>query len=224
MAAQSRRWWILVLGVGLAVGLLEGSASAETKDSLDGYKVTHSTRVYDAVVSYPAPSWYQGKDPLNMSENYRNQQGPHFVLEQIPKGESFERWTRMYAVSGTYVGKGRTVPIDAFIDATVAGYVQMCGRENLAYSPLAQDQNSRTLLLYCQESSMGQAGIGYGPGIGEIALIRFFVVKNTLLKVYQEWRGKAFLARDESSWPVARSEVTMMVERFKEIQVGEYQF
>ncbi|GHD39107.1 hypothetical protein GCM10017083_00590 [Thalassobaculum fulvum] len=216
MAGRRR---VLAAWAGL-LALVAATASADTDKSLDGYELTQHTRIYDAFISYPAPSWYQGKDPLDMSEMYRDQKGPEFILEQIPKGEAFNSWTRLYAVRGTYLGKGRTLPLDRYVNATLLGYVQMCGQENVGVSPVGQGGNFLTLLIFCQNSSKGQTDIGYGHGIGQITLIRFYAVRNTLLKVYQEWRGKAFLARDESSWPVPRAEVTMMIERFDGIEVS----
>lgn len=197
------------------------SFAVSAQSQYDGYTLTQSIKIYDAIVEFPPPSWYRGKGSLDFSEIHKQQSGPQFVLEHIPKGERFEDWSRMYTLRGTYIGPQQHVPLENYVSSGIAPYAQACGRENLFVQGVVRDGNSQTIVIYCQNSPHGPKGIGYGHGVGAISLVRFFAVKHTLLKVSQEWRGKAFLARDESSWPVPRADLQMMIERFAGIGVFE---
>ncbi len=208
---------------GLAVTLLAFVApfEASAQSQYDGYTLTQSIKIYDAIVEFPPPSWYQGKGPLDFSEIHQQQNGPRFVMEHIPKGERFENWSRMYTLNGIYIGPQQRVPLENYVSSGIVPYAQACGRQNLYVQGVGRDGNSQTVVIYCQNSPKGSKAIGYGHGVGAISLVRFFSVKHTLLKVSQEWRGKAFLSRDEASWPVPRAELETMIKRFAGIGVFE---
>jgi hypothetical protein len=94
----------------------------------------------------------------------------------------------------------------------------MCGTDNVAYEKLGDNIFDQTILLMCENSSNIKMP-GYGDGIGEVAIFRFFKRESTMIKVYQEWRGKRFDRADKSTWPVEMDELNMMIERFKLIKV-----
>ncbi|MFC3674184.1 hypothetical protein [Ferrovibrio xuzhouensis] len=164
---------------------------------------------------YPAPSWQHSADPAKDSEFYRNQNGSSFILEQIPKGEKFEKWSRLYAIAAVKV-EGLT--LKDFINRSLAPFYNACGKENFFVTPLQQSAESVLLHVLCQNSPAGPAKFGYGDGVGEITVMRFGQVGSTLIKVYQHWRGKSFIATDTSTWPVPKEEVGMMMNRFTTIR------
>ncbi len=182
---------------------------------VDPEKITQTIHLYDAVVAYPAPSWQRTADPTHASEFYRNQNGPTFILEQIPKGEKFEKWNRMYAV---FAVKIQGLAFKDFINQTLAPFFSVCGKENFSVVPLQQQADAITLRILCQNSPSGPAKFGYGDGVGEVTLIRFGQVGSTFIKVYHHWRGKSFMATDPASWPVPAAELETMVKRFETIR------
>lgn len=193
---------------------------AAAQATRDDHTIAQSIKIYDAVVRFPAPSWYEGRDFGSIGESHHEQAGPEFVMEFIPKSERFDSWSRMYTLRGTYLAARQPVPLADFVSLGIAPFLKVCGRENLTVQDLMQDAVSRTIVIYCQNSPNGPANIGYGDGVGLIGVARFFKVKDTLLKISQEWRGKAFQTRDQSTWPVSRSELVTMIDRFATISAS----
>ncbi len=99
----------------VALAVLQGRPALAT----DAEKITNTTNVYGAHIAYPAPGWIFGEiDPtqlLEMSEHNRQHTGDTFVLEQIPKGQSFKDWRSIYAITGIKLKAG--APTDKRFDA-----------------------------------------------------------------------------------------------------------
>ena len=72
---------------------------AAAADQAGANKISQETDVFDTAVRYPAPSW-QDKPRQAANETNRQQEDASFVLEQIPKGDKFESWSKLYAVHG----------------------------------------------------------------------------------------------------------------------------
>ncbi len=184
-------------------------------------KITQLINIFGSTVKYPIPSWYKvGKSP-SQSEYYRNQQSNQFVFEQIPKGDKFENWTRLYAVHGMTFPKEKDFPLKSYVYSSVIPFVQICGKENIEMQNIFETSISKTYLLVCQNSPLAPKGSGYGKGIGEVGLFRIFKSQNTFVKVYQEWRGKNFKINDKSTWPVSDEELVTMIKRFGNIHVSK---
>lgn len=193
-------------------------------EMIEAQKVVNGVRVYDVIVNYPPASWVTGRidtaEVLNLSEYWKNQNGPQFVIEQIPKGEAFEAWSKIYAVSGLHLDQSKgSVPLAAFVRASIAPFAQVCGPSNIKLDVKEEAAADVTLVIFC--TAMPGAGKvpGYDDGMAEIGLFRFLKAKNTFVKVYQEWRGKPFAVDDTATWPVSQDELGMMIERFKAIEL-----
>jgi hypothetical protein len=183
------------------------------------------TKIFDAIVRYPAPSWYKPSIQLDQSEYFRDQKGPSFIIEQIPKGEKFDDWSKLHAVRGIYIGKNRTVVLRKFAMATVVPFFQVCGKENVRIDPIVKSADTMTFMIICSNSTnMKAASVDgtsvYGEGIGQVGLYRLFKFRNTFIKIYQEWRGKKFNKNDIATWPVNQKELNLMKERFKLITIS----
>ena len=181
--------------------------------------------IYDAVVTYPSPSWIpQGADTdqiMNGSEFFREQKGEVFVFEQIPKGQEFDSWTSIYAVSGLKVPTDSPVTMDLFVSSTLSGLANACdGRDNIFLHYLEKTEKAVTTLIFCQKFGKGPHPNGYHSSMGEIGLFRFFRKKDTFIKVYQEWRGNGFIANNPDSWPMPKTELDQMVKRFQTIKIN----
>lgn len=198
-------WWVIAAF----------SLAPAVAQPLDAPKISQTINLFDAVVIYPAPSWQRSTDPSKDSEFSRNQSGPSFILEQIPKGERFEKWSRLYAVAAVRV-QGLT--LKDFINQSLTPFYNACGKENFSVLALPQTHEGITLRVLCQNSPLGPVKFGYGDGVGEVTLMRFGQVGNTFIKIYQHWRGKSFIATDTATWPVPTAEVDMMMNRFEAVR------
>lgn len=178
--------------------------------------VTQIINIFDALVQYPSPSWVTPEVPLHGSEYYRNAQGNQFIFEQIPKGEFFESWTKLYAIGGLYAPG---VPLQSFVADSLGTYLKFCGKQHFRIQRVGVSENPFVVIIYCENSPNGPTKFGYGDGKGEITIMWIGHFKNTLMKVYQHWRGKRFSVLDKTSWPVNVAEVQMMARRFATIRV-----
>ncbi|WP_148301836.1 hypothetical protein [Sneathiella glossodoripedis] len=180
-------------------------------------KVNHIIKIYDAVVSFPEPSWFEiGGKPVQ-SRYYRNQSGPSFVFEQIPEKETFEAWTKLYAVSGLKFPTP-LVPLDIFVSKSIEAQEMACGKENTKIIRHPAQPGQTTLTIVCKSTPYAPKQLNYGPNVGQIGLYHFAKIGTTMLKVYQEWRGQHFDFDTPSTWPASQSEMNTMLERFKTIK------
>jgi hypothetical protein len=204
-----------MLGIGAAIAQSGG-------DAADRYQVV---KVFDAAVRYPPPSWVpddaDAKTIAGQSEQFREQQGGQFILEHVPKGETLENWSRMYAIQGLHLdAQAPDLPLEVFVKLTADTFAKICGGPNILVNVRGRQTDTLTAIFICANSPDGPRELGYGDGVGEVGLFRFIKFEDTLLRVYQEWRGAKFDLGDEASWPVNQTELDMMVERFRAIAVA----
>lgn len=178
------------------------SARAQPIDN----KVSQVITLFDAIASHPGPSW-QSTDNLLGSEVNRSQQGPSFILEQIPKGEAFKSWKRLY---GVFALKQPGLGLNDFINMSLAPFLNACGKENFFANVVEKKETSLLVRVICQNTPQAPPNIGYGEGIGEISLIWFGQSGSTLVKIYQQWRGAKFDANAIATWPVSTDELQGM--------------
>ncbi|MEK9970295.1 MAG: hypothetical protein VW600_14240, partial [Ferrovibrio sp.] len=114
---------------------------------VDPSKITQTINLFDAVAVYPAASWQRSADPSKDSEFYRNQNGPSFILEQIPKGEKFDKWSRLYAIAAV---KMPGLTLKDFINQSLAPFYNACGKENFSAIAIQQSAEGITLRVLCQ--------------------------------------------------------------------------
>lgn len=200
-------------------------AHGQEETILEGLKVTQTTNIFDAEISYPPPIWQKKADGMiKESEVYRKQNGAHYIFEQIPKGETFDNWTKLYAVTGYFSPKIMTSHLATLSDATTENFLKLCGYDNLAKQSLSETTDEITYVLYCENSSKQPTNVIdgdklYGSEIGEIGLFTFRIVNKTFISIYHEWRGLAFIKEDPKTWPVSVAELTTMLKRFESIKV-----
>ena len=212
-----RIWHRIVMG-GLLALFISPSQAAE---AFNPDKFNQVINIFDAVVQYPAPGWQQTMKPFSESEMYRDQKGPSFIFEQIPKGENFEAWTQLYAIHGAYLPKAENLTIKQFANLNMKPFNQACGREYISISKLEDSADILTIILFCAASPNGPEKLGYGPDKGEIALMTFRRQDDTFIKIYHEWRGPKFDAADNTTWPVAPNVLNEMIRRFERIHISK---
>ncbi len=190
---------------------------ANSNSESDAYKVVHSIKIYDAIVEFPEPSWFQKGGAPVQSKYYRNQAGRSFIFEQIPDTETFENWTKLYAVFG-FKFPTTNVSEKVFAAEDLSSFRKACGKENFQLTELKSPPGTLTVKLFCPSTPYGPKHLNYGPDVGEVALYQYSKVGSTILKVYHEWRGPSFDINNPPSWPVSAEELGTMIERFKAIR------
>ncbi|WP_428245500.1 hypothetical protein [Ferrovibrio sp.] len=200
----------LLVGSTLSTVSAAQTNAAQINAAQSADKTTQTVRLFDAVAQHPGPSWQKYEDPLNGSEVNRQQRDSAFIQEQIPKGETFKAWKRLY---GVVAQKLPGMPLPEFINQSLTPLVQACGRENFTATvqPLANDYT--LIRVVCQNTPNIAVGSGYGEGVGEVGVFWFGKQGDTLVKIYQQWRGNKFTATQATSWPVSRDEVETMTQR-----------
>ncbi len=181
---------------------------------------THGTRtvirLFDATVTLPMPNWQLDNDIAGSSEISRRENKSSFLLEFIPKGDSFTNWSRLYAVRAD---RAPSLSIAEAYDNQVGIYSNVCGGTNLKLQKLESDRSHILFVLICADSPRGPAKLGYGPGIGEIAVFWIGKRENTVIKIFHHWRGNSFDPGDQATWPASKSKVQEVIEKFGSILV-----
>ena len=211
----------LFLGLLLFCFSFKITFSHETSSAFakEGANVTQTINIYDAVVVFPLPSWYEADaKKLDNSKYSKQQKGSSFLLEQIQKNESFKSWTSLYALAGLYAPNNPKFKMMHYIDMTVRPFINACGKENFALQKVSKDPKSHIYIMLCKSSPHAPLGSGYGKDVGEVGIFYFNKVKDTYIKVYQEWRGPSFHSFHIKDWPTSKKDVLLMIERFKSIK------
>ncbi len=198
----------------IVLACLSGRAVQADTEKFDPDKFSQVMTIFDTVVIYPASSW-QDERGLKASEYYRNAQPTSFVFEQIPKGEKFESWSKLYAVAGF---KLPDLDLETFARASVGTYVQACATDKLKVQTVFAIDKRTMVIIFCEDFKDTLNNLGYKAGIGEITLMLLTQPFKTHLKIYQHWRGDSFDAADKSTWPVSEKTLQMMISRFVKIQ------
>ncbi|MCR4379052.1 MAG: hypothetical protein NUV50_13275 [Rhodospirillales bacterium] len=199
------------------VGLAVSTPHAQEPYNPD--KVSQVINIFDAIVNYPSPSWQRSINIQNEHEFYRNQSGAQFIFEMIPKGEAFEAWSKMLVISGARLPDGTNMDLGLFANSQIAPFAQICARESFSVQTLQASTDAVSVIVYCPDSPNGPKALGYGAGVGEIALIAFRKANRTFIKIAHEWRGPRFVGENQKTWPVDLKVLTNMVNRFKKITV-----
>jgi hypothetical protein len=201
--------------VGIAFLLMTaGPAHAQTIDAED---IPQQIDLYDVILKYPQPAWIKGQVVptalLDQSEFYRDHSGSTFLLEQIPDGEEFESWTRLYAVAAEELSVGRRAMMREFVALAADQNELACADGNFGVQTLRASETDAMLFMVCGSTENASTSIGYGPDVGEASLWRFLIFEDTYVKVYQRWRGPAFDIDARARWPVGEPELDDMVQR-----------
>jgi hypothetical protein len=196
------------------------STAVHSAELIDAGKIKQRINLFGTVVFYPPPSWIVDKivssELLKMSEVSRKSNERVFIHEQIPKGDSFDSWNRMYAVFAIDT-QSQKLPLKGFVNQSLATFVQICSKDNIAIQVLKESADIIVMIVMCRDSVNSNGQHGYKPGVGEVAVFYFAQSPTTTFKIYQEWRGQSFDIKKPDTWPVSKAELKMMVDRFQSI-------
>ena len=193
--------------------------TVQKKPIVDATTGMQSLSAFGGSVTFPQATWVKGALSDAESEFHREQHGGNVVWEQIPKGQSFQSWQQLYAVSAQ---SRRAADQTILTSAVETGYVYMlvCGPENFEVITISQSLVDATYVYVC-ENSPKLSVVGYGEGIGEVSLHRVAFAGSAVFKVYHSWRGPKFDFQDRSTWPVSNDELDKVKERFRQISFSD---
>ena len=188
----------------IAVSLLLFTAMPTAADTP---KTTMTIRVFDTVAVFAPPPWTNGIDVLNETEIFQNQGDmatgiKGFIQEFIPKGETFDNWSELYAIMAE-------TPQTASLFKNRVGieidYNNAC-INNPKITSLVSSKTRETVLAYCPAYKSD-------PKTGEMLMITMREYKDTLVKVYYHKRGPAFDMGDPSGFPLSETDIKSLLEQ-----------
>lgn len=212
------RLWI---GFVLAAAIALSAQFSHAKNNFNPDKFTLVINIFEAVVQYPAPSWFTSTQVFDQVEIYRKRDGWQFLIEFIPKGESFEAWSKMLALRGYYLPGDKKIPIPVLANPITQMLFKVCGAKNIAYQEVTMTDQEATYVMFCTSSPGGLSQFGYGPDVGEILLKSVRRQDDTYIEIYHEWRGKRFNVDDPQTWPASPDTIKEMIRRFKTIHLSK---
>ncbi|MEM7279295.1 MAG: hypothetical protein AAF385_14350 [Pseudomonadota bacterium] len=165
-------------------------------------KITMQT--FSVVTSFALPPWSSEDDLVETSEISR-QQGPSsaghdiFIWETIPKGESFENWSKLYAISAEYPLNG---DLENYANVQASRFNDACERSVVQFSRTTPD-NVKLFVVHCGSYKAR-------PEIGEIAIINMQLQDETLVKNYFHVRVPKFNLDNAAEFPLGADEILKM--------------
>ncbi len=171
----------------------------------DTPKTTMTIRVFDAVAVYAPPPWTNGIEVLNETEIFQDHgemvQGVKgFIQEFIPKGETFDNWSELYAIMAATPKTGSLFEnrVDVEID-----YNNAC-INNPKIVSIVSSKTRESVLAICPAYKDD-------PNTGEMMMITIREYKDTLVKVYYHKRGPAFDIDDPNGFPLSEADVKSLL-------------
>ncbi len=115
--------------------------------------------LFDAVAKYPVPSWFKPGNYFEQFEPYKEQKGATFILEQIPKGESFDKWSKLFAVLAY---QSSNLTMEKLVNVMLGPIYQMCGKAHFSSKPVDRTPDGDTYIVTCQKTPNGRDKLDYG--------------------------------------------------------------
>jgi hypothetical protein len=153
-------------------------------------KTTATIRLFDTVLTFAPPPWTSGPDWIDQVETFENRGQTAndtriFIQEFIPVGESFDSWSRLYAVSAETPLSGT---LDGYRVGQVGIYTDACvDAQSLVSRTTPADRTLFT--VFCPRYKAN-------PDQGEVAFFSMMMQGETLVKTYYHIRVPAFTAAD----------------------------
>lgn len=188
------KWWcnlLLISGcfVGASLIFLQTS-TAQTERFL-------KMQAYSVEYSYRMPPWSTSSDLEETSETFMNEGeiaggSRFFIWEAIPKGESFDSWTRLYATTAQYPVVD---DIDLHVEILAQRYEESCVDSYVA-KPNSKPEQTRLFVIYCSEYKDLE-------NIGEISFFMMKILDSTVVNNYYHIRLPAFSLDDLDQLPLS---------------------
>ena len=199
-----------LLCLGLALGQGRDAMAQEVKPP------TQTVRLYDTTLTYPSPIWAATEEErLAMGTSQRQEEKDQIVIEEIRKTETLQNWTQMQRVTGARLPDAQQMALHDALDLAVASHLAVCDEDDFAAEVFEQHETSITFVVACGNTPNAPQDLGYGDGIGEISVVRLFLVKDTMVQVQYSWRGPEFDYKDPATFPVPLATVVKAAERLE---------
>jgi hypothetical protein len=187
---------IRVLAVALSTSVLGLPLHAQEKPSPIIANLFESTAVY------APPPWVKTANMMQEVETHQAQgAGPQntevIIMEYIPKGQSFDAWTELYAI---HAERPLTGTSESYRNGMLSVYDDACVDVTWQQSNTVE-VGSELFVVYC-------AGYRDQPSLGEVAVFHMKKSNETLVKNYYHKRVAAFdLAGLQEELPIDVAEL-----------------
>lgn len=158
-------------------------------------------KTYSVVSAFELPPWSAGFDILETSEIFRNEgkaEAGHnfFIWEAIPKGESFEDWTKLFGLTAENPLNG---DLERFANGQVNQYQTACDNPAVQFSDTTPN-TKKLFVVYCPSYKDR-------PETGEVAFFNMQLIDNTLVKNYFHVLVPKFDLSDANALPLSSEEM-----------------
>ncbi len=176
-------------------------------------KTTLVTRLFETVATYAPPPWVGYLSDMAAAEVFRNQANTRngtevFILEFLPKGESFNNWSQLYAVMAETPLVG---PLELYRNGVVDGFYAACSDPEM--QSITSSAQAQLFIVFCP------AYIST-PGKGEIMVMAMRRYGSTMVKNYYHKRAAAFAMDSPESWPMSRAQIAEVVARLQKFSLA----
>ena len=147
-------------------------------------------RTFTVVSQFSLPPWSAHDNIGETSKIFRDQGksesgNDYFIHEMIPSDESFDAWTRLYAITAETPISG---DLQAYANGQVNVYVRHCTNAASHFFPNIPE-HAKLFLTFCE-------GYKNNPTVGEISVFNMQIKNETLVKNYITVRVPAFKLSD----------------------------
>ena len=122
-----------------------------------------------------------------------------FLLEFVPKGQSFDAWVELYAVTAETPLSGDT---ESYRNGIADRYRTACA--DYALQPVLEEADAQVFVLFCTAYTDNQ-------DVGEIAVMHYRLKGGVLVNNYYHKRGPAFALDDPAGFPLTGDEIGALV-------------
>jgi hypothetical protein len=195
------------------LALCVGYVAAADEFTIDGDLIKVTSLGFE--VSLPVPAWGR-TDGAPDAATLQLVRTPYAAdietLEFIPVGETIDNWTRM--VAALVVAKPG-YPAAAHEDSIASAFEKGCEKASLNMGVAAKgDGDLPPVFLVACGAYGADTGVGIFAGDGEIFIGSITETPKGAVKIYEEWRGKAFSPDDTATWPVSGTELGAAIAAF----------
>ncbi|HAV93834.1 MAG: hypothetical protein CMF52_02875 [Legionellales bacterium] len=184
-------------------------------------KFVGQIHLYNNVVNFPIPIWQQKAMLANGSrqskssdqpyKTYRKEVPGQIIIEMIPKNETFENWTHLFAILAYHVPKTPTITQMQNISRSI--FIESCKKLSISDQVFTKITHKATLETYiCSGLDDSQEG--------EIMVKYIGILPNGLIiNIYQEWKSKGLQINDPTTWPISQETLKTTQKEFADISI-----
>ena len=185
----------------LIVGLVVCLFSSTGQNAMGKELPQITMKTYSVVSVFNLPPWSSETDIEKGSEVFRDEGravGGHklFIWEAIPKGETFQQWTKLYALTAEHSLSGS---ITNYVENILDRGTRNCSNSATQFSRTTRP-TTKLFIFYC-ESYKDQ------PNLGEVSFFNVQLINKTLVKNYLHVRVPSFSLEKPSEFPMKSDEL-----------------